>query len=276
MINRPNIAELVTSKYGRPSSSVGVSGLDNQEARNEAYRASVDAQLKQSPEYRAEGGGFGGFFSGVYDYVTNLDPEAASGDGLFRDLGEAFSPTTMRLADKLKEPPTPETPAIATPTAGNSEIKTRPMTPTAPTAPTVPTTETGETAKRPLSESLLMAIKETMPELIKFGTKAAVNKAYEFNPTTYATSSRSRPSPRRTGIGINPIAGSGFKDGGALLGRDLYLGGGEVTGPGGPKEDLVPIWASDDEYVVSADAVTRLGDGDHAKGIASLDRINFG
>jgi hypothetical protein len=103
MINRPNIAELVTSKYGRPSSSVGVSGLDNQEARNEAYRASVDAQLKQSPEYRAEGGGFGGFFSGVYDYVTNLDPEAASGDGLFRDLGEAFSPTTMRLADKLKE-----------------------------------------------------------------------------------------------------------------------------------------------------------------------------
>jgi hypothetical protein len=198
MINRPNISELVTSKYGRPSSSVGVSGLDNQEARNEAYRASVDAQLKQSPEYRAEGGGFGGFFSGVYDYVTNLDPEAASGEGLFRDLGEAFSP------------------------------------------------------------------------------KAAVNKAYEFNPTTYATSSRSRPSPKRTGISINPIAGSGFKDGGALLGRDLYLGGGEVTGPGGPKEDLVPIWASDDEYVVSADAVTRLGDGDHAKGIASLDRINFG
>ena len=271
MINRPNISELVTSKYGRPSSSVGVSGLDNQETRNESYRASVDAQLNQSPEYRAEGGGFGGFFSGVYDYITNFDPKAASGDGLFRDLGEAFSPTTMKLADKLQEPPTPEVP-----TAGNSEIKTTPMVPTAPTAPTAPTVDLEKPAKRSMSENLLMAVKETMPELIKFGTKAAVNKAYEFEPTTYATSSRSRSSPKRTGLGITPIAGSGFKDGGALLGRDLYLGGGEITGPGGPKEDLVPIWASDDEYVVSADAVTRLGDGDHAKGIASLDRINFG
>ena len=60
------------------------------------------------------------------------------------------------------------------------------------------------------------------------------------------------------------------------MGRKLFVGGGEVDGPGGPKEDLVPIWASDEEYVVSANGVKRLGKGNHSKGIAALDRINFG
>ena len=64
--------------------------------------------------------------------------------------------------------------------------------------------------------------------------------------------------------------------GGSVLGRKLFVGGGEVDGPGGPKEDLVPIWASDEEYVVSANGVKRLGKGSHSKGIAALDRINFG
>ena len=64
--------------------------------------------------------------------------------------------------------------------------------------------------------------------------------------------------------------------GGSVLGRKLFVGGGEVDGPGGPKEDLVPIWASDEEYVVSANGVKRLGKGNHSKGIAALDRINFG
>jgi hypothetical protein len=43
---------------------------------------------------------------------------------------------------------------------------------------------------------------------------------------------------------------------------------------GGPKSDLVPIWASDQEYVVSANGVKRMGGGNHSRGIAALDEVN--
>ena len=69
----------------------------------------------------------------------------------------------------------------------------------------------------------------------------------------------------------------GMQDGGpTVLNRKMFIGGGEVDGPGGPKEDLVPIWASDKEYVVSHEGVKRMGGGDFDKGIAALDKINFG
>ena len=69
----------------------------------------------------------------------------------------------------------------------------------------------------------------------------------------------------------------GMQNGGpTVLNRKMFIGGGEVDGPGGPKEDLVPIWASDKEYVVSHEGVKRMGGGDFDKGIAALDRINFG
>ena len=276
MINRPNISQLITSKYGRPASSVGVSGMANREARNDAYRASVDSLMDQQPEYRQDGGGFGGFFSGIFDYVKNIDPQAASGEGLLRDFGEALSPKTFDLVtktvgDKFKPKSSLDAAEKAVDVSipkGNSEIIT---------GPSAATTSTEETqTKKPLSENLLLAVKEVMPNVLKTGVTETVKNAYKFKPTSYATSGRRKVSPKRTGLGIRAIEGSGFKDGGALLGRDLYLGGGEINGPGGPKEDLVPIWASDDEYVVSADAVTRLGGGNHAQGIAALDKINFG
>ena len=66
----------------------------------------------------------------------------------------------------------------------------------------------------------------------------------------------------------------GMNDGGTVLNRKLFLGGGEVDGIGGERDDLVPIWASDKEYVVSANGVRRMGGGNHARGIAALDEIN--
>ena len=72
------------------------------------------------------------------------------------------------------------------------------------------------------------------------------------------------------------MANGGTPDEGSVLGRKLFIQGGEVDGPGGPKEDLVPIWASDQEYVVSHKGVKNMGGGDFEKGIAALDKINFG
>lgn len=73
---------------------------------------------------------------------------------------------------------------------------------------------------------------------------------------------------------IEGVGGIGMNDGGTVLNRKLFLGGGEVDGIGGERDDLVPIWASDREYVVSANGVRRMGGGNHARGIAALDEIN--
>ena len=276
MINRPNISQLITSKYGRPASSVGVSGIANREARNEAYRASVDSLMDQQPEYRQDGGGF---FSGIYDYVKNIDPNAADGESLFRDFSQALNPRTYEMLEGVfnsqEESSVNQAEAAVAnaPEAVNSPIST--AIPSSTTATVVEETEEPTTGAR-ISEGLSNALKAILPKLLTMGVGMGVQNAYKFEPTQYAMSNTRKKSAQPIGINVNPISGSGFKDGGSLLGRDLYLGGGEITGPGGPKEDLVPIWASDDEYVVSADAVTRLGNGDHAKGIAALDRINFG
>jgi hypothetical protein len=45
--------------------------------------------------------------------------------------------------------------------------------------------------------------------------------------------------------------------------------GGTIRGPGGEREDKVPIWASPGEYILSAPVVRAIG-------VEELDRINFG
>jgi hypothetical protein len=82
--------------------------------------------------------------------------------------------------------------------------------------------------------------------------------------------------PRPSQVNIPRIGYAAEGGDSSILGRKLFIGGGEVDGPGGPKEDMVPIWASDQEYVVSADAVKKLGGGSHSQGIAALDKLNFG
>ena len=82
--------------------------------------------------------------------------------------------------------------------------------------------------------------------------------------------------PRPSQVNIPRIGYAAEGGNSSILGRKLFIGGGEVDGPGGPKEDMVPIWASDQEYVVSADAVKKLGGGSHSQGIAALDKLNFG
>ena len=57
----------------------------------------------------------------------------------------------------------------------------------------------------------------------------------------------------------------GFSDGGAVKKAD----GGYISGPGGPREDKVPAWLSNGEYVIQAAAVQRIG-------IPALDAINTG
>tara|TARA_R100000152_G_C6750537_1_gene174185 strand:- start:526 stop:1317 length:792 start_codon:yes stop_codon:yes gene_type:complete len=69
----------------------------------------------------------------------------------------------------------------------------------------------------------------------------------------------------------------GMNNGGGVLNRKMFkplIGGGELDGPGGPKDDMIPIMASDGEFMLSKATVDMLGGGNHSKGIAALEKIN--
>jgi hypothetical protein len=89
---------------------------------------------------------------------------------------------------------------------------------------------------------------------------------------------RQAPYPQPKGSGITPFMFQPAAGGGAL-GRSMFMQnymphGGEMQGPGGPKDDLIPVMASDGEYMLSKAAVDQAGGGNHAKGIARLEQFN--
>ena len=80
---------------------------------------------------------------------------------------------------------------------------------------------------------------------------------------------------------IKPIQGSQvkFAESGGVLDRKMFAqnfmpDGGDITGPGGPKDDLIPVMASNGEYMLSKAAVDQAGRGNHAKGVATLEAFN--
>ena len=82
---------------------------------------------------------------------------------------------------------------------------------------------------------------------------------------------------RRSSLEISPVSGSSvtFANQGSALQRPMFMpNGGAMHGPGGPRDDLIPVMASNGEYMLSKAAVDAAGDGSHAKGIANLERFN--
>ncbi len=76
---------------------------------------------------------------------------------------------------------------------------------------------------------------------------------------------------------ITPIGGSGFlfANKGSALQRPMFMPhGGQMRGPGGPKDDLIPVMASNGEYMLSKAAVDAAGGGSHAQGLAKLEAFN--
>ena len=82
---------------------------------------------------------------------------------------------------------------------------------------------------------------------------------------------------RSTQMNIQPIGGSKvtFANEGTALKRPMFMpNGGQMRGPGGPKDDLIPVMASNGEYMLSKAAVDAAGNGSHAQGLARLDAFN--
>ena len=82
---------------------------------------------------------------------------------------------------------------------------------------------------------------------------------------------------RSAQMNIQPIGGSKvtFANEGTALKRPMFMpDGGQMRGPGGPKDDLIPVMASNGEYMLSKAAVDAAGNGSHAQGLARLDAFN--
>lgn len=82
---------------------------------------------------------------------------------------------------------------------------------------------------------------------------------------------------RSAQMNIQPISGSKvtFANQGKALQRPMFMPhGGQMRGPGGPKDDLIPVMASNGEFMLSKAAVDAAGDGSHAKGLARLEAFN--
>jgi len=88
---------------------------------------------------------------------------------------------------------------------------------------------------------------------------------------------------RVAGTTVDPFSYRRLKNGGAMvdgvLDRPMFAAnympnGGEMEGPGGPKDDLIPVMASNGEFMLSKAAVDQAGGGNHSEGIAMLEAFN--
>ena len=75
------------------------------------------------------------------------------------------------------------------------------------------------------------------------------------------------------GIAIENIGMNMGGDPSKILARPMFKGN-PVVGPGGPKDDIIPVLASDGEFMLSKAAVDHAGGGNHELGIARLKAFN--
>jgi len=124
------------------------------------------------------------------------------------------------------------------------------------------------------------------PEMFKAGLGALSNvlmAALKDMPERKGSNVRTQTLPgnasrRRSQLqNITPVGGSSvtFAKNGSTLQRPMFMPqGGAMNGPGGPKDDLIPVMASNGEYMLSKAAVDAAGNGSHAMGVANLNKFN--
>jgi len=249
----PNsLAITIINKYGSDPDNTGLGTLADPEKLKELYRAKVDSKLEGGvPHMRTGGNPFGTF--GTQYGPPPPDPQTETVRYL-QELNKDQVPDILAQTEVALNAPS---------TALEIENYNEPVDLSKLES------EQPAAAPSPAQSAAIQGVANVASALIK-GAMAE-------DPEPVSVAPRPKFGKMRQ-IKHKPIGPpSQFSArGGTVLGRELFLGGGEVDGPGGPKEDLVPIWASDQEYVVSANGVKRLGEGDHSQGIAALNKINFG
>ena len=253
----------ILNKYATYGANTGIGNLGGSrlvEAINEQYRKKVDAPLQQESKEA--------FLGGLAEMLAKLGTSA-------KDVFTAGAETAPSLAeiDTASMGLPVEAGTTLTDTVSPIESLNSPIT-NAENALITPETQV-EKLQKYLEENPLVA-KQLGESVGTVGGILAKEAIGEDETERVVSAPRPRFQPSRVRTPRIGMSGGGKPPEGSVLGRKLFLEGGEVDGPGGPKEDLVPIWASDKEYVMSHEAVKRVGDGDFDKGIAALDKINFG
>jgi hypothetical protein len=290
----------ILNKYATYGANTGIGNIGGERlvnALNEEYRKRVDAPLQEMPKEA--------FIGGLAEFLANLGSSAVEGIGnVGSNIADAFNSGGAEAAEVVSDavPTDPQGVALNSPVTINELEQLSPsdrMIVEKVGLDAFQTEATGPKAQVeiPMGESVLATEQpgrlekfkkylEDNPEVARVlersGTDVAkiIGQAIggrdrDRGRTPFrAPRPRFQPSQVRTQrIGM---AAGGKPEEGSVLNRKLFIQGGEVDGPGGPKEDLVPIWASDREYVVSEKGVRNMGGGDFEKGIAALDKINFG
>ena len=265
----------ILNKYATYGANTGIGNLGGERlvnALNEEYRKRVDAPLQNNSQEMFLGGV--PVLSSIVDFIASLGTGAADAiTSVFKAAPEAVTSVTeggeaaIKTAEKLPELGK----QIVDPEGGV-------LVSTADAATAAPETveELSKLEKfieeNPVAARTILGGSEDLAALLGRNLGSRGDKG----PRTGVRSRTFSGKPRQIKTSRIGMAGGGKPDEGSVLGRTLFIQGGEVDGPGGPKEDLVPIWASDSEYVVSEKGVRNMGGGDFEKGIAALDKINFG
>jgi hypothetical protein len=259
----------ILNKYATYGANTGIGNLGGERLvgyLNEEYRKQVDAPLQEMPKEA--------FIGGIIQALQNLGTTAV--DSVRDVLGAA--PEVKELTGEAADKGLAEIDKLSVTDAGepilenyNAKLVDASGNPLLPEGSSRMERFQKYLEDNPkVAEGLLDLGKVAGREIGSALTRGDTKR----KPSFRAPRPRFQPGRVRTQrIGM---AEGGKPEEGSVLGRRLFIQGGEVDGPGGPKEDLVPIWASDSEYVVSEKGVRNMGDGDFEKGIAALDKINFG
>ena len=253
----------ILNKYATYGANTGIGNLGGSrlvEAINDQHRKKVDAPLQQESKEA--------FLGGLAELLAKLGTNA-------KDIFAAGAETAPSLAeiDAASTGIPVEAGTTLTDTVSPIESLNSPIS-NAENPLIRPETQI-EKLQKYLEENPVVA-KQLGESAGTIGGILAKEAIGEDETERVVSAPRPRFQPSRVLTPRIGMSGGGKPPEGSVLGRKLFLEGGEVDGPGGPKEDLVPIWASDKEYVMSHEAVKKVGGGDFDKGIATLDKINFG
>ena len=119
-------------------------------------------------------------------------------------------------------------------------------------------------------------VQEAMVNSLKKMGGSAATRLFNLGPEQRGSRVRTQTLPgnsnrRRSGLDYSPIQANE----GSALQRPMFMpNGGAMHGPGGFKDDLIPVMASNGEYMLSKAAVDHAGGGSHAMGIANLEKFN--
>ncbi len=278
----PDVTMDILNRYATYGANTGIGNLGGERlvnALNDEYRKRVDEPLQNNPPEMFTGG-----LTAIAEILQNLGSSAIEGIGnVGSSIADAFTSggaeaasgaadSSAAAVEAVNSPVTISSEGVRTAGEGLGEVTLDVASPDLASVDPSPDPTRLEKFQKYLDENPLVA-KQLMASGQDLGKilGAALGGGGKRESKVPVRAPRPRFQP-----GAIRSQRIGMEDGGSVLGRKLFLDGGEVDGPGGPKEDLVPIWASDKEYVVSHQGVKNIGGGDFDKGIAALDKVNFG